>query len=631
MAAQRKVCIVCRREFPANVTECPDDLVRLTEKDARIGTIFDGKYEILDFVGSGGMSRVYKARHTKLNRIMALKILRNSELVEIQRFRQEAVSIGKLEHPNIARVYAFAVSPDGRPYMALEYLDGQDLSSHLARDGALSLGEALQIFDQVASALQHAHNNKIIHRDIKPSNIVLLSDRDHADNVKVVDFGLAKVRAMGENAQRLTQDGEIFGTKQYVGPELFRGAEADERSDIFSMGVSLKEAVLKNGKIPETLSPLISKACNPDPDARFQNIAEFRSELEKIKELQNKSQNAYVNAASPNPAPKDLFGTFYFWTMLSGMIIVGICATVVVKQRMDTLESISNKSHKTALSKMPALSLSATRKQADALILLNKKQDAITLYLEWLARNRKSGRWNEICQAEQELSALQEKCGMIEESYSSAKRGLIIAERHPQSQEYKDLLFSMSRVEHRKGNFEESIRIAKERLALAGNRDFAREQQDKILVLHTIANSYRRMGDFKNALDFANEAESLCRSTRDDNSYANCCKIKAVIYEDAKNYKEALANIEKSVEIFRQAGDTFITAWLASLARRCEIEMKLYERGAVERDYNILKTYASAHGITDQEAGAEVKLAIEEAESFLGLRADSKEKKQGNN
>ena len=262
-----------------------------------------GNYEIVDFIGKGGMGVVMKAIDRELDREVALKIM-DSRLSDdagfVQRFRTEARSQAKLKHANIVNVYAMGESEAGL-YIAMEYIDGPDLSQRLKEEGALPLEEAISYILQIARAVDHAHIKGIIHRDIKPSNVVV----DPLDRVKVTDFGLAKHQDM-----RLTVTGSSGGTIAYSSPEQLKSLkEADTRSDIYAIGMTFYEMVcgslpfledsaiavqkrILQGKIPapEELNPtlpqqvsdIIKKATQKDPSKRYPTAKELVSDLETL-------------------------------------------------------------------------------------------------------------------------------------------------------------------------------------------------------------------------------------------------------------------------------------------------------------------------------------------------------------
>lgn len=310
----KKLCMACHREFTGLVASCPHDgtvLVPL-QQDQLIGTKLADRYLIMSVIGHGGMGVVYKARHELMDRIVAIKMLQSqliSDSMSVKRFQQEAKAASKLKHPNVITLYDFGVSPTGQPYLVMDYLEGISLSDVIKKDGQVGVDRCIKIFAQACSALDHAHRQGVIHRDLKPGNIMLVEDDDDKDCVKVVDFGVAKLLWAGDDEnQRLTQTGEVCGSPVYMSPEQCQGQKLDHRSDIYSMGVVVYEALTGRlpllGKtmvdtmskhisempqpfsvvrpdlyIPERLEAVVFKALAKDPGQRQQSMADMEQEL----------------------------------------------------------------------------------------------------------------------------------------------------------------------------------------------------------------------------------------------------------------------------------------------------------------------------------------------------------------
>lgn len=211
--------------------------------DQYIGKLLDNRYEILELIGVGGMARVYKARCHRLNRLVAVKILRDDLVQDAElrrRFHDESQAVAMLSHPNIVAVYDVSRSSDFE-YIVMELIDGITLKQYMQKKGnKLNWREALHFITQIVKALGHAHSRGIIHRDIKPHNIMVLRD----GSVKVADFGIARVASGGHST--LTQ--EALGSVHYISPEQARGDRTDARSDIYSAGVVLYEML--TGRLP---------------------------------------------------------------------------------------------------------------------------------------------------------------------------------------------------------------------------------------------------------------------------------------------------------------------------------------------------------------------------------------------
>ena len=424
-----KICIVCRREFPKDVQECPDDLVRLTEKDPLLGTVFDGKFEMIDFIGVGGLSRVYKGRHVELNRIYAIKILKSSEFIDLQRFRREAISIGQLEHPNIGRVFSFSVAANGRPYMVLEYIEGKDLSDLIAKDGALSSGRCIEIFAQVCAAIAYAHSKGIVHRDIKPGNVLILSHPQDDTLVKVVDFGMARLMNETQDAQKITRTGEIFGTRQYISPEQYSGAPADERADVYALGVSLKES-LGNARAPEPLKKIIERATQHDPAKRYQSADEMRAVLmelvEKNDQESKEGKSGYTSGIQ-------------LWALILGLLLIAAAGVTYIKSTVDSKKNSPEQTIRSISSTVP-IRYAATESIANDLIAKGMYAQASDIMEKWFEKNNSTASSSDLAYATINLS----NCLAVQKRFQEAlqicnKSIKIIATRTADKPTGKDL------------------------------------------------------------------------------------------------------------------------------------------------------------------------------------------------
>jgi serine/threonine protein kinase len=260
------------------------------------GTLLSDTYRVVRQIGAGGMGEVYEATHSRLAGRYAVKVL----LAEIsnrpdifQRFRREAEVTSGLRHPNIVQVVDFNQTPDGHPYLVMEYLDGIELATEIHRVGAMAIGRVLDIVGQVASALAAAHGHKIIHRDLKPQNMFLLRlPGEEREVVKVMDFGISKVR---EATTKLTQEATIMGTPQYMAPEqaLGRLDSIDERTDEFSLAAITYE--LLTGRTPfqgEVVPAILYQVVHEQPEPMRQIVPTVSPAVEAVvlKAL-SKSQN----------------------------------------------------------------------------------------------------------------------------------------------------------------------------------------------------------------------------------------------------------------------------------------------------------------------------------------------------
>ncbi len=213
-----------------------------------IGTVIDGRYEILECVGEGGMGVVYKARQKSIDRLVAIKMLSSALAKDkswVQRFYNEAKACSRLHHPNTIRMFDFGQTSDGQLFMAMEFLDGDSLRQVIARNAPMDPMRVLKIVIQCCASLSEAHNLGIIHRDMKADNIFLIDLPGSMDHVKVLDFGVAKLMMAEDFA---TQVGVVFGTPQYMSPEQGRGEPLTPRSDLYGVGILAYEML--TGAVP---------------------------------------------------------------------------------------------------------------------------------------------------------------------------------------------------------------------------------------------------------------------------------------------------------------------------------------------------------------------------------------------
>jgi serine/threonine-protein kinase len=221
--------------------------------DPLIGKVLSERYRIVRKIGEGGMGAVYQAEHALIEKKIALKILfqdltRRPDL--IARFLQEAKSASRIGHENVIDISDFGQSPEGLVFIAMEFLDGQDLGKTLKQVGAIPWERSRPILMQIAKGLRAAHGNGIIHRDMKPENVYLIQREGRPDFVKVLDFGIAKIVNDDAGGPALTQTGMIFGTPEYMSPEQAQGSTPDHRVDVYAVGCIMYHML--TGQVPFT-------------------------------------------------------------------------------------------------------------------------------------------------------------------------------------------------------------------------------------------------------------------------------------------------------------------------------------------------------------------------------------------
>ena len=271
--------------------------------DKYLGSVLSSRYEILEIIGNGGMSVVYKARDLRLNRLVAIKILKDDAFADEElrlRFRTESEAVAQLNHPNIVNIFDVS-SNDDMEYIVMELIDGITLHQYMKKRGTLPMKEVLFFVSQILKALDHAHSRNIVHRDIKPQNMMLLRD----GTLKVTDFGIARI-----TSKQKTLTNNAFGSVHYIAPEQARGEQTDGRTDIYSVGVILYEMLTGrlpfegdsplaiaiqhlnstpvspsgiNPDIPKSFEGIVMKAMSVMPEQRYSNALSMLADFEEFK------------------------------------------------------------------------------------------------------------------------------------------------------------------------------------------------------------------------------------------------------------------------------------------------------------------------------------------------------------
>lgn len=321
-----------------------------------------GEYRLVDFIGAGGMGEVYRAVHTRLGRVIAIKILTQLDEPFVQRFQNEVRIQASLRHPAIAEYYGVH-EYEGRPCLLMELVDGQTLADRIRARGAFAPGEACAILRQVAEAVGYVHTQGIVHRDLKANNIKITS----GGQVKLLDFGIARTAS----AKRLTRVGMLVGTLENLAPEQVSGGEGDARSDIWALGVLLYEMV--TGRLPfesASLAELYAKilraeytapaALNPAVPAALEHVIGGCLRKKSIQRFQSARELIEALDAVPVARPAASAGLSRRWLVAGGVaaaaLVVALLAlfsgrpdnnggkkgtTSVVVTRPDSLKTIT--------------------------------------------------------------------------------------------------------------------------------------------------------------------------------------------------------------------------------------------------------------------------------------------------
>jgi serine/threonine-protein kinase len=301
------------------------ETIRAPAKELDSGTVFAGRYQVIEELGRGGMGHVYRVLDKKLGEEVALKVIKPevaSDEKTIQRFRNELKTARKIGHPNVTRMYDLG-EDEGTHYITMEYVRGEDLKSFIRRSGRLTVDKAITIAGQVCEGLAEAHRQGVVHRDLKPQNVMI--DRD--GNARIMDFGIARLLT----GKGITGAGTFIGTPEYMSPEQVEGRDIDQRSDIYSLGIVLYEMLTGrrpfegataldvavkqksetppdpkqfNPQISDELDRVILRCLGKKRESRYQSALELISDLKAVKKGLAMAEKAPVIKSMPMPDEK---------------------------------------------------------------------------------------------------------------------------------------------------------------------------------------------------------------------------------------------------------------------------------------------------------------------------------------
>jgi serine/threonine protein kinase len=304
----------------------------VAQADPLVGSVIADRYRIVSVLGRGGMGVVYKAEHVRIGKVMAIKLL-HGELARdkdvVKRFKREADLVSRLSHPNTVQIFDFGRT-DNLMYLVMEYVEGRDLGRIIQQEHTLPFSRVAKLAAQVCASLAESHAKGVVHRDLKPENVMIAAAAGHGELVKVLDFGLAKLR--DQRSGEITRAGSLVGTPYYMAPEYIRGEEVDGRADLYAIGAMIYKAVCAvppfTGKSPvavltkhltETLvlpsarsnradlppecDAIVARAMQRDPRDRYQSAEELRADLLAYLDAIGESVDS-----SPRVSPRSMSG-----------------------------------------------------------------------------------------------------------------------------------------------------------------------------------------------------------------------------------------------------------------------------------------------------------------------------------
>ncbi|MGB3049787.1 MAG: protein kinase [Polyangiales bacterium] len=327
--------------------------------DEMLGTVIDGRYRVEAVLGQGGMGLVYRAKHNRLGKTLAIKILQAGARDEnaLTRFQREAESASAIGDAHIVDVSDFGTLPDGSTYIVMECLEGVDLSRAIESQGPMPVDRACHIGIQLCRALSAAHDIGIVHRDLKPENVFLIERDGDPDFVKVLDFGIAKV---AHAVDGLTRDNDFLGTPHYMSPEQCEGRGVDHRTDIYALGVLLYEMVsarvphdadtamailhrhvyerptpidLYVPDVPHSLKRIIGRCLTKKPEQRYESMHELKVDLERLQRGEGEPALGLLSHwRDLVPFPSRLSGV---GLVVAVVTVVGVLAGITLSQSRD--------------------------------------------------------------------------------------------------------------------------------------------------------------------------------------------------------------------------------------------------------------------------------------------------------
>jgi serine/threonine protein kinase len=573
-----ELCPTCGAAYPLGTGTCTLDGITLVPQlpDPLIGKILPRRYRILAPLGKGSMSVVYKGVYEPLEQIVAIKMLKThlvADETQAKRFQHEIKAAGALIHPNIVGILDFGVTEEGVPYLIMEYLEGKNLAALIRQQERLSVPTAIHIFSQVADALAFAHEHGIVHRDVKPSNIVIMGGEDDEKNVKLVDFGIAKVKhaasAAGDNPA-LTRAGEVLGTPLYMSPEQCQGKELDGRSDIYSLGCVMyasltgqppivgdhpmdtikkqvtmvpppMEKVRPDLFFPEKLTAVVNKALIKDPRLRYQYMAQLKEDLDASERSDTGANPSGVSTAivpsGAKASSSQPFNLFFICGAVAVAAVLGTVGWVLFHKEPNQVAAVAHI--------LPGGDESAWKK------LSSDAQDAYTA-----GRYEQAG---ELCQSEvtearrfkqpdarlaaslNTLASVQYQQDKLDAAEQSAQEALSIQQKISSADPaFAEIISNLSRIRCAMGKFDSAQALAQQTLKMTtGNTVVSTAALSQ--SLQTLADIECAGGNYESARQYLERARSITgKASGEENAdYAKILNDLGIVLEREKKYKPA--------------------------------------------------------------------------------------------
>lgn len=609
--APEKYCPGCARRFSADDDSitCGDDnsiLLPIT-RDPLIGRLVDEKFEVLDLIGAGGSSMVYRAHQVELDRPVAFKLLRTdlvSSAEKIQRFGTEARLASRLVHRNICRIYDFGITNNGQPYLVMEIVEGKSLNKVLNEEGSMSVARAINLTKQIGEGLQEAHRSGIIHRDLKPSNIMVMNTGD-VERVKLIDFGLAKTLDLDKEEQ-VASSGYMVGTPSYMSPEQVLGQTMDVRTDIYSLGCVLfemlcgKKAVdgttafeimskhvqsdvqqrIAEGGIPLELQEFISRCLAKEPQRRYQTIQEALDVLTAI-ESESGSFRGMMRGLrlrmSPAPMAVAIVAAiavpalliFNWQNLASHSSTIPLNDRQMAARLVDEFkaEDAKNNNDKAEAAGKKAFAWMQQNGQADTPEMIALCRQMQKLYVRQM-RTQHTAPYIKAAFDAQYALAMQEPEGKQDlsliEAYKDAGNNYYLnnfeAEAQPyltkwlelvekkygvDSKESAEPLMSLCRSNLWCGNFKDSSKYF-QHLAKVCEKQYAPDDEFRLGVMREGIDLYSQMGDYKEAARIADQTVALLPKAPFD-LQAQALEAAAHVAAAARDYPKAIKLVDEAV------------------------------------------------------------------------------------